>query len=148
MTDTHAVPSEEDGRTTPETAPADAEPAAVPRFILYLEGEELRHVTALLSRWVNHLLVPVYVKGHSSSSPWCSRWWLHDDAVAHLYGLWMAWLEMTDPGQGLCGPANWHRDYLAPLMGFLRDPSGPFAGCRPGTHRAQERPPIEDYPIS
>lgn len=145
MTDTYTAPSAPDGHP-PGDAPRDAAPG--PQFILYLDGQELERARNLLAQWVNHLLVPVYVRAPTSSSPWCPRWWLHADAVAHLYGLWMAWQELTDPRQGLCGPAIWHRDHLGPALRSLRDPSGPFAGCRPGTHRTPERTAVEDFPTT
>lgn len=72
------------------------------------------------------MLLPVYGREITSAAPWCSRWWEHQEAVAMLHGLWLAWAELTGPGSGMCGPANWHRDYLGPVMQSLRDPSGPF----------------------
>ncbi|WUP22399.1 DUF4913 domain-containing protein (plasmid) [Streptomyces sp. NBC_00271] len=93
--------------------------------------------------WVHGLLLPVYGREVTSMAPWCSRWWEHLEAVAQLYGLWMAWQELTGDGSALSGPASWHRDFLMPVMSSLRDPSGPFAGCKPGLHRDKESPPIE-----
>ncbi|WTL51394.1 DUF4913 domain-containing protein (plasmid) [Streptomyces sp. NBC_01497] len=113
-----------------------------PAFILFLEGEEFDAALGNLVTWVEDLLVPVYVGEHTSSSPWCTRWWLHVDAIAYLYSLWMAWQEMTSPTEGMCAPANWHRDYLQTAMTTLRDSSGPFAGCKPGSHR-DKRPMVD-----
>lgn len=119
-----------------------APPPGVP-FILYLDGDE--HAEALngLMVWVHHLLLPVYGREIGSNAPWCPRWWEHHEAVAVLYSLWMAWQELTDPRAGMTGPAAWHRDFLAPLMAGLRDPNGPFAGCKPGGHRPKETPTVE-----
>jgi hypothetical protein len=66
--------------------------------------------------------------------------------VAQLHGLWLAWQELTSPGAGMTGPANWHRDYLGHVMASLRDPNGPFAGCKPGAHREKETPGMDPYP--
>ncbi|GAB1691116.1 hypothetical protein KRM28CT15_29190 [Krasilnikovia sp. M28-CT-15] len=52
---------------------------------------------------------------------------------------------MTGSRSELTGPANWNRDYLGPIMANLRDPSGTFAGCKPGMHRDKQPPPIADF---
>jgi hypothetical protein len=114
-------------------------------FILYLDGTDYDDAVGRLSVWVNGLLLPVYGRETSPTAPWCSVWWKHREAAAHLYGLWMAWIELTRPGSPMTGPASWHRDYLTPVMAVLRDPSGPFAGCKPGAHRAKEAPRSEGY---
>ncbi|TRO56040.1 DUF4913 domain-containing protein [Streptomyces sp. IB201691-2A2] len=93
--------------------------------------------------WVDGLLLPVYGREVTSTAPWCSRWWAHTEAVAQFYGLWMAWQQMTGPGSALSGPLTWHRDCLGPVMTALRDPSGPFAGCKSGNHREKESPATE-----
>ncbi|MEU8677797.1 DUF4913 domain-containing protein [Streptomyces sp. NPDC048560] len=131
------------------SAVESAEPAGRtqqgPQFIVYLDGPMHDEALTLLSRWVKHLLIPVYGRETTSSAPWCARWWEHEEAVAQLYGLWMAWQELTDPGAGLTGPAVWHRDYLTHVMSALRDPSGPFAGCKPGAHRPKDVPVTDAY---
>ncbi|MEU4569459.1 DUF4913 domain-containing protein [Micromonospora sp. NPDC023956] len=128
---------------TPETTAPPEQAVDRPPFILYLDGPRYAEALHMLTTWVHHLLLPVYARETTSTTPWCPRWWLHPEAVAQLYGLWMAWQELTGPQAGMCGPANWHRDYLAPVMGALRDPSGPFAGCKVGGHRAKEVPRID-----
>ncbi|CAM5649770.1 hypothetical protein SFUMM280S_07282 [Streptomyces fumanus] len=65
--------------------------------------------------------------------------------MAQLHGLWLAWADLTGPGSVMTGPASWHRDDSLPVMNSLRDPQGPFAGCKPGMHRAKEKPPIDIY---
>lgn len=70
-------------------------------------------------------------------------WREHPEAVAQLHGLRLARGALTGPGSWMCGPAHWHRDYLAPVMNALRDPSGPYAGCKPRAHRAKEKPWLE-----
>ena len=66
-------------------------------------------------------------------------------APARLHGLWLAWQELTDPSAGPSGPALWHRDHLGAVMGELRSPSGPFAGCKEGTHRPKAVPVGEAF---
>ncbi|MEU6116072.1 DUF4913 domain-containing protein [Streptomyces sp. NPDC047117] len=116
-----------------------------PPFILYLEGDEYAEELRGLALWVNGLLVPVYGREARSQSPWCPRWWEHAEAVARLHALWLAWQELTDPGSGASGPAVWHRDHLGPTMLELRDPAGPFAGCKAGAHRAKAAPEVDAY---
>lgn len=118
-------------------------PASAPLFILYFEGQRYVEELRGLTLWAHHVLLPVYGREVTSSAPWCSRWWEHQEAVAQLHGLWLAWLELTGTGSGPSGPANWHRDYLLPVMASLRDPSGPFAGCKPGAHRGKQPPPVD-----
>lgn len=142
--------------TQPVAAPADErkpapetevvpreEPANPPNFILYLDGPAYVNALRELTLWTHHVLLPVYGREVTSTAPWCSRWWEHPEAVAQLHGLRLAWNELTGPGSGMCGPANWHRDYLVPAMNSLRDPMGPFAGCKPGAHRAKEKPAVD-----
>lgn len=132
--------------TTARTETTDtAESPQGVQFILYLQGVAHREAMQRLTTWVHNLLLPVYGRETTSSAPWCSRWWEHHEAVAQLYGLWMAWQELTDPTAGLTGPAVWHRDYLGHVMIALRDPSGPFAGCKTGRHRPKESPRVEQY---
>ncbi|MFJ4922376.1 DUF4913 domain-containing protein [Streptomyces sp. NPDC088725] len=123
--------------TQPEEPP---EPA---KFILYLEGPAYAWTLRQLTLWTHHVLLPVYGREVTSASPWCPRWWEHPEAVAQLHGLWLAWGHLTGPGSEMTGPASWHRDYLSTVMDTLRDPQGPFAGCKSGTHRPKETPPID-----
>ncbi|GIJ48196.1 hypothetical protein Val02_50820 [Virgisporangium aliadipatigenens] len=114
-------------------------------FIIYLDGEQYFDALHRLSLWVHHVLMPAYGREVSSQAPWCSRWWEHREAVAQLYGLWMAWSDLTGPDCKLTGPANFHRDYLIPTMESIRSPTGPFAGCKAG-HREKEAPYAEIFP--
>ncbi|MET8454332.1 DUF4913 domain-containing protein [Streptomyces sp. NPDC005209] len=128
-----------------ETPPLPQPPPAAPKFILYLEGPEYGRTLRQLTLWVHHVLLPVYGREVTSMAPWCSRWWEHPEAVAVMHGLWLAWGEMSDTGSesGMSGPAGWHRDFLNPTMQNLRDPAGPFAGCKPGSHRPKDTPPVD-----
>jgi len=119
------------------------EPLPPPLFILYMEGHAYIQTLRQLTLWTHHVLLPVYGREVTSTDPWCARWWEHPEAVAQLHGLWLAWGDLTGPGAAPTGPAMWHRDYLAPVMGALRDPQGPFAGCKPGMHRGKETPPVD-----
>lgn len=144
--DEAAVPA--DVPTAGSADPAGEEPGAEPQddppFVLYKEGEDFGEAVEGLALWVHGLLLPVYGREISSTAPWCPRWYDHMEAVAQLYGLWMAWQDLTGSRAPLTGPAMWHRDFLTPAMNTLRDPSGVFAGCKPGQHRAKESPPIEE----
>ncbi|MER8010311.1 DUF4913 domain-containing protein [Streptomyces sp. NPDC094149] len=126
--------------------PAETHDQQGPAFILYLEGSEYDDALHRLALWVRHLLLPVYGREVTSAAPWCTSWWKHPEAVAQLYGLWMAWHDLTGPDAPATGPATWHRDHLGHVMSSLRDPSGPFAGCKAGAHRAKETPGMDPYP--
>ncbi|MEV4637744.1 DUF4913 domain-containing protein [Actinoplanes sp. NPDC049548] len=125
----------------PATQTPEEEPQ--PSFILYQDGARYGETLDRLAFWVHNLLIPVYAREISSGAPWCSQWWRHPEAVAQLHGLSMAWQELTGASSNLTGPAVWHRDFLGPVMTSLRDPSGPFAGCKPGSHRDKPAPPVE-----
>ena len=112
------------------------QPPRRPLFILYMEGAEYAQTLRQLTLWTHNVLLPVYGREITSAAPWCSRWWQHPEAVAQLHALWLAWAELTGPDAGMSGPANWHRDYLESVMSSLRNPMGPFAGCKPGAPRA------------
>jgi hypothetical protein len=128
-----------------DSAPQPAPPPPASLFILYLEGPEQDEALFRLTLWVRHLLLPVYGREVTSTAPWCASWWRHPEAVAQFYGLWMTWQELTGPTAGLSGPALWHRDHLTHVMAALRDPAGPFAGCKAG-HRDKETPSMDPYP--
>ncbi|MBY8342458.1 MULTISPECIES: DUF4913 domain-containing protein [Streptomyces] len=134
--------AEEADAKADSTAPQEESPSPS-HFILYKEGPEYVEALRQLTLWTHHVLLPVYGREVTSTQPWCSRWWEHPEAVAQLHSLWLAWGELTGPGSGMCGPANWHRDYLAPVMNSLREPMGPFAGCKPGSHRGKEKPTVD-----
>jgi hypothetical protein len=121
-------------------------PPGAPPFILYLDGQDYADEMRQLAVWVSDLLLPVYGREVTSQLPWCPRWWEHLEAIARLHGLWLAWQEHTDPAAGATGPALWHRDHLGPVMSELRSPSGPFAGCKAGGHRAKAAPVSDTYP--
>lgn len=126
-----------------EGPPPKEEPPTPPSFILYLQGPAYAQQLRQLTLWTHHVLLPVYGREVTSSAPWCGRWWEHPEAVAQLHGLWLAWGELTGPGSDLSGPASWHRDYLSSVMDALRNPQGPFAGCKPGMHRPKQTPPVD-----
>ncbi|BFU43975.1 DUF4913 domain-containing protein [Krasilnikovia sp. MM14-A1004] len=123
-------------------APEKAEPPQ-PFFILYLSGDEYADELERLTFWVEHLLLPVYGAEVTSQSPWCPQWHQHTEAIGYLHALWLGWQAKTGAEADAMGPLEWHRDWLGPIMEVLRNPSGPFAGCKPGQHRAKERPTVE-----
>ncbi|WP_369261264.1 DUF4913 domain-containing protein [Streptomyces sp. R35] len=131
--------------TATEPEQVQREAPAAPPFILYLDGQEYAEEMSGLAVWVSDLLLPVYGREVTSQQPWCPRWWEHLEAVARLHGLWLAWQELTDPAAGASGPAVWHRDHVGPVLAELRSPSGPFAGCKAGSHRAKATPTAEPY---
>ncbi|MGW2255130.1 DUF4913 domain-containing protein [Kitasatospora sp. NPDC001660] len=129
------------------------EKAPVPPFILRLDGDPYALELAALAHWVANVLVPVYMREPGSLAPWCPRWWEHEEAVARLHGLWLAWQELTDPETGgRLGPSVWHRDHLDPAVAQLRDSAGPFAACMVTPNKAQHRtlpaPLLDPFPYA
>lgn len=137
-----AAPQQEAGQQQEE---GDEPQSQELQFIVYQDGAAYEESLERLGVWVQYLLLPVYGRETTSKAPWCPEWFQHEEAVAQLYALWMAWQDLTDPRAGLTGPALWHRDHLGPVMLSLRDPSGPFAGCKPGSHRDKEPPQASLY---
>jgi len=63
---------------------------------------------------------------------WCSRWWLHVEAVVRLEAAWKAWEALRlDPGTGA---SVWLRDHADPCMAALTKPHGTFHRCGPDAH--------------
>jgi Domain of unknown function (DUF4913) len=134
-------PATTDGERDERLREADARPY----FILYQSGSEFTDSLDRLAFWVHQLLIPVYGREVTSMAPWCPEWWRHPEAVAYLHGLFLAWESLTGAGSDRTGPAIWHRDFLGPTMLALRDPSGPLAGCRVGSHRDKRSPTVVDH---
>ncbi|MFE0762884.1 DUF4913 domain-containing protein [Streptomyces smyrnaeus] len=108
-------------------------------FILALEGRAYEQELAALATWVHNLLLPVYGREITSSSPWCQQWSEHPEAVARLHALWLAWQQYTDAEAGLAGPSLWHRDHLDPALLHLRAADGPFGACTTSPARPNHR---------
>lgn len=109
-----------------------------------------RDLLACLDGWVRDVLAPVYLAGHeiTPDSPWCPHWWLHPEARARLYALWLAWQELTGPVEGgNTGPSAWHRDHLDPCLAALRNPRGAFAACTTNPASPRHRQP-EPLPVT
>ncbi|MFI9332426.1 DUF4913 domain-containing protein [Kitasatospora sp. NPDC052868] len=128
------------GDDEPEAGSAEAEadgPASV--FILAMGGAEYAAELAALGNWVTHVLLPTYGREIGSTRPWCARWYEHQEAVARLHALWLAWQQLTDTEAGLTGPSTWHRDHLDHTLLQLRAPDGPFAACTTSPARPNHR---------
>lgn len=138
--------TEKQEKTEEPTATEDAE-APQARFILYMSQPQFSEELSRLVSWVQGLLLPVYGRETTTTSPWCPQWWEHVEAIAQLHGLWLAWQEYTGPAAAMIGPAQWHRDFLGPVMTALRGPDGPFAGCKRGSHRLKEIPFTESFGV-
>ncbi|MFJ5588305.1 DUF4913 domain-containing protein [Streptomyces noursei] len=129
-------------RQEPEQEGAEEEEWPFPPFILLLEGEAYHREKRALIEWVEGVLVPGLLAEPSPDAYWCPMWIDHDDAVAALHALWLAWQENTDPAScGYTGPSVWFRDHYRPCMNEIRGPGGPFAGCTKGVHQIRHRFP-------
>ncbi|MDG4800290.1 DUF4913 domain-containing protein [Micromonospora sp. WMMD980] len=93
------------------------EPARKPFFILYLDGPEYAEE---LRRLGGPAAAGRRRRGHLRRA-------------------------VVPPKAAPSDPAAWHQNHLWPTMGALRDPAGPFAGCKPDGRRPKDRPYVERY---
>ncbi|WP_247707030.1 DUF4913 domain-containing protein [Streptomyces liliiviolaceus] len=110
-----------------------------PRPILELEGEEYEDEIDALSDWVDDFLLPVYGAEVTTAAPWCLSWQEHDDVVAWLHALWLAYQQHKDPEAGLSGLLVWHRDFLTHAIAAIRAPGGPLSACMTSPDRPAHR---------
>ncbi|MEU5833041.1 DUF4913 domain-containing protein [Streptomyces diacarni] len=116
-------------------------PAAAPdsRPILELDGDEYEDELDALSDWVEDFLRPVYGAEVTTAAPWCLQWQEHDDVVAWLHALWLAYHQHKEAEAGLAGLFVWHRDFLAHAMAAIRAPGGPLSACMTSPDRPAHR---------
>ncbi|RZD89330.1 DUF4913 domain-containing protein [Streptomyces albidoflavus] len=117
--------------------PAAAPPA--PRPILELDGESREDELDALSDWVDDFFLPVYGAEITTAAPWCLQWQEHDDVVAWLHALWLAYQQHKDPESGLSGLFVWHRDFLTHAVAAIRAPGGPLSACMTSPDRPAHR---------
>ncbi|MFG3043174.1 DUF4913 domain-containing protein [Streptomyces sp. NPDC048330] len=117
----------------PPAAPSE------PRPILELDGEEREDELDALSDWVDDFLLPVYGAEVTTAAPWCLQWQEHDDVVAWLHALWLAYQQHKDPEAGLSGLFVWHRDFLTHAIAAIRAPGGPLSACMTSPERPAHR---------
>ncbi|WP_066938729.1 DUF4913 domain-containing protein [Streptomyces sp. NBRC 110611] len=110
-----------------------------PRPILELEGEEYEDEIDALSDWVDDFLLPTYGAEVTTAAPWCLQWQEHDDVVAWLHALWLAYQQHKDPEAGLSGVFVWHRDFLTHAVAAVRAPGGPLLACMTSPDRPAHR---------
>ncbi|MEU9246599.1 DUF4913 domain-containing protein [Streptomyces sp. NPDC048385] len=110
-----------------------------PRPILELEGEEYEDELDALSDWVDDFLLPVYGAEVTTAAPWCLQWQEHDEVVAWLHALWLAYQQHKDPEAGLAGLFVWHRDFLTHALAAIRAPGGPLSACMTSPERPAHR---------
>ncbi|ULR55830.1 DUF4913 domain-containing protein [Streptomyces deccanensis] len=117
--------------------PAAARPESRP--ILELDGEEREDELDALSDWVDDFFLPVYGAEVTTAAPWCLQWQEHDDVVAWLHALWLAYQQHKDPEAGLSGMFVWHRDFLTHAIGAIRAPGGSLSACMTSPDRPAHR---------
>ncbi|MGW0137531.1 DUF4913 domain-containing protein [Streptomyces calvus] len=110
-----------------------------PRPILELEGEAYEDELDALSDWVDDWLMPVHGAEVTTAAPWCLRWQEHEDVVAWLHALWLAYQQHKDPEAGLSGMFVWHRDFLTHAIAAIRAPGGPLSACMTSPERPAHR---------
>lgn len=110
-----------------------------PRPILELDGEEYEDELDALTDWVDDFLLRVYGAEVTTAAPWCQQWQEHEDVVAWLHALWLAYQQHKDPEAGLAGLFVWHRDFLTHAMAAVRAPGGPLSACMTDPDRPAHR---------
>lgn len=110
-----------------------------PRPIMELDGEEREDELDGLSDWIDDFLLPVYGAEVTTAAPWCLQWQEHDDVVAWLHALWLAYQQHKDPEAGLSGLLVWHRDFLTHAIAAIRAPGGPLSACMTSPERPAHR---------
>lgn len=101
-----------------------------------------------VAAFVAGFLAPTYAHDWSRYSSgdwhWCSRWWLHAEAVVRLEAMWAAWEHLRlSP---TTGRSSWLLQHADPAMAMLTAAGGPFADCKPGQHVAPTPLPTEEPP--
>ncbi|MFR9723978.1 DUF4913 domain-containing protein [Streptomyces sp. MS19] len=114
-------------------------PSPEPRPILELAGPERDDELDALSDWVDDFLLPTYGAEVTTAAPWCPRWQEHDDVVAWLHALWLAYQQHSAPDAGPSGMLIWHRDFLTHTMAAIRAPGGPLSACTTTPDRPAHR---------
>ncbi len=117
----------------PSAAPSE------PRPILELAGEEREDELDALSDWVDDFFLPVYGSEVTTAAPWCLQWQEHDDVVAWLHALWLAYQQHKEPDAGLAGMFVWHRDFLTHAIAAIRAPGGSLSACMTSPDRPAHR---------
>lgn len=109
-----------------------------PRPILELDGEEYEDELDALTDWVNDFLLR-YGAEVTTAAPWCKQWQEHEDVVAWLHSLWLAYQHHKEPEAGLAGMFIWHRDFLTQALATVRAPGGPLSACMTDPDRPAHR---------
>lgn len=77
----------------------------------------------------------------ATSMVWCSRWYLHPEAVMRVEGMWLAWEAARGQADGL---SVWLRDHADPHMAILFATDGPFHKCKQGHKPGAPALPVEE----
>ncbi|GGZ79832.1 DUF4913 domain-containing protein [Streptomyces bluensis] len=109
-----------------------------PRPILELDGEEYEDELDALTDWVNGYFVR-YGSEVTTAAPWCEQWQEHEDVVAWLHSLWLAYQHHREPEASLSGMFVWHRDFLTHAIATVRAPGGPLSACMTDPDRPAHR---------
>lgn len=75
--------------------------------------------------WLRSWLLPVWRR--PDRQHWCSKWWLHAEAVSRLEAIWRAWEALRL--DGTLGPSVWWRDHADYHLAVLTSDDGPFSQC-------------------
>lgn len=104
-------------------------------------GEDLDDETdplyETMAAWFHGWFHQVVERQTSSGLIWCPQWWRHNEAIAILDALWMAWEGARLDEQPDAMLLWWER--AIGLLHHLTSPDhGPFAGCTSRRHQIQD----------
>lgn len=126
----------EDISTAPEPAgEAQQQPAPdAPPPLVYGSAEEFLH----------EQLLPTYIRNvRGKQARWCTRWYLHAEAISRVTAMWRSWEKLRlEAGTGA---SDWWLHHADPHMRVLLDPEGPFFNCGDG-HSAPKVLDVEVAP--
>lgn len=127
----HARSADEDSDhttvETPEMASETASVAADPAGTEPDEAEAFDWHYGRLDEWVHEWLYPQLAADRTRRRTWCSKWYLHPEAVGVLGALWHQWeVSRLEP---MVGMSTFYAHYYLPLLGYLTDSSGTFGAC-------------------
>lgn len=106
---------------------------------------ETRLVYDSAEEFLHEYLLPLYNRPiDARNGKWCSRWFLHAEAVSRVDALWRAWEHLRlDPATGL---SVWWKDHADVHMAVLMSQKGPFYACSSTRHNAPDPFPCERAP--
>lgn len=101
------------------------------------DQDEVEPLYPTMAAWFRAWFHQVIERQPSSGLIWCPQWWRHNEAVAILDALWMAW-----EGARIAPDADamllWWEHAIGMLHHLTSPDHGPFAACTSRKHQVQD----------